>query len=136
MDRSGRGLRIAVLALVVVAIASFMWATSRPEWAPVHIEGIVAASESDEIEVTVAHGQCRRGPRVVVVDETGSLVRLRAEQDEGGSCDSVGLTSEISVELDAELGTRRIELERFRPTGRPAAACVVDGEPADRCSSA
>jgi hypothetical protein len=134
MDRSGRGLRIAVLALFVVGVGAFVWATNRPEWETVHIEGIVASSDADEIDVIVAHGQCGRDPRVVVVEQSDDAVRLRAEQDVGGDCDSVGLTSEITVELDADLGAARIEVERFRPVGRPEAACVVDGEPDDRCS--
>jgi hypothetical protein len=134
MDWSGRGLRIAVLAIVVVGVGAFVWVTNRPEWVPTPIEGVVAASGSDAVTVTVFHGQCGRDPRVVVVEQTDAAVHFRAEQDEGGDCDSVGLTSQISVELDAELGARSIELERFRPVGRPEAACMVDGQPDGRCS--
>jgi hypothetical protein len=136
VDRSGRTLRVVVFAIVVLGIASFVWATNRPEWVPTSIEGVVASSDSDEITVTVFHGICRRDPRVVVILESSSVVRLRAEQDEGGDCDSVGLTSEISVDLDAALDTKSIEVEHAR--GRVDQAdlsCVVDGQPADRCTS-
>lgn len=133
MDTSGRGLRIAVLVVLVAAIAYLMWDMTRPEWEPIPVMGVVAESDSDEIAVVVLHSECRRGPRVVV-EETDEVVRLQPEQDVSAGCDDVGITSQIDVELDAPLGDRTLELVRWAgAAGVADPTCEVDGQPDDRC---
>jgi hypothetical protein len=130
----GLGARIAALVVVGLGVAFFVWASSRSDWEPISITAVAAASDSADISVTLSHSQCRRGPRVRVVGESDDAVRLRGEQDEGGGCDDIGLTSETSVALDSELGARRIEIEERRtPEGNPPISCVVDGQVSDRC---
>lgn len=56
---------------------------------------------------------------------------LRAEQDVRGGCAYIGLTSVVTVELQAPLGQRSI---LFDPEDlSDSVVCVVDGELADQC---
>jgi hypothetical protein len=97
--------------------------------------GVVAESDSDELVVVVLHSECRGDPRVVV-EESDEVVRLQPEQDVSAGCDSVGITSQLRVELDAALGDRRLELVRWSGApGVPEPTCEVDGQPDDRCTS-
>lgn len=133
VDRMGRGIQIAALAIVGLGVVLFIWASNRPDWKPTLITEVTATSDSADLSVTVSHSQCRRDPRVQVVDESSEAVRLRAEQDQGGGCDDIGLSSEISVRLNTELGTRRVELEEPPSSEGTNISCVVDSQISDRC---
>ncbi|MDY7103799.1 MAG: hypothetical protein S0880_21660 [Actinomycetota bacterium] len=125
--RSGRRSAVAYLLVVAGLIALLVWSANRPDWEPVAVEEVAGSETSAELSVTVRHMACPDGPRVEVVEETAAVVTLRAEQNEAGDCDATGLTTTFDVELARPLGDRAI----VGLSG--VAACVVDGDPTDRC---
>lgn len=70
------------------------------------------APGSRTLQVSVAHNECGTGdPRVNV--EEGDAVLLSAEFDQGrGSCDDIGLTTKVSVDLARALGDRTVEVRQ------------------------
>lgn len=123
----------AVLALVVIAIviAGFVYALMQPRWSDRSISEVSGANDSSTLAVTVNHNQCGNGgPRVRVTQSAESVV-LHAEQNERGDCDDVGLTSVVTVDLEAPLGQRQI---RFDPQqGSESMVCDIDGRAVNQC---
>ena len=121
MNRPSRH-RGAVLALLVIAviIAGVVYASLRPRWSERTIADVEGSADSTTLSVTVDHNECANGgPRVRIVDQSESVVELRAEQNERGGCDDIGLASVVTVDLDAPLRERQIVYE-----GRGTAASV------------
>jgi hypothetical protein len=132
-ERLPRWAMATMVVFAIAAVALFVrWTTAPPSWEMITIGGVAAHSDSPVLEVRVHHSLCDHGPRVRIVDEDADVVRLIAEQ--GGSCDDIGLTSTIDVELVSKLGTRLIEIEQsaYRSQLGPF-ECTVDDEPSDRC---
>lgn len=133
MNGPGRQ-RGAVLGLVLVAVlvAGFVYLAVQPQWAARSIAEVIGATDSSTLDVTVNHNRCGNGgPRVKVTRESADSIVLSAEQDERGDCDDIGLTSIVTVELDAVLGERAIRFQPEQQVG--SVVCIIDGERSDLC---
>ena len=122
-----------MLAAIAVLIAGFIYLLVQPRWVERTIAEVSGAIGSSTLEVTVNHNQCGNGgPRVRVTEQTAEAVVLRAEQNERGNCDDIGITSVISVELDAPLGERAILIDPEEQSG--SVVCTIDGATTQSCS--
>lgn len=135
MPRPGRLSRFVAVAIVVGVVVAFWWFGFRSNWQPRPIIEVSGSTESRTLEVTVAHEECGRGdPRVEVGDRVDAVV-LAAKFDEGdGDCDSIGMQTRVSVQLDRVLGDRRIEVRVSRDLdcdirGADAIPCVTSAGP-------
>jgi hypothetical protein len=127
--------RGAVLTLVAIAvlIAGFVYLLVQPRWTERTIAEVNGAIGSSQLEVTVNHNECGNGgPRVRVTEQSDDAVMLRAEQNERGDCVDIGLTSVITVELDAPLGERAILFDPDEQSG--SVVCTIDGATTESCS--
>jgi hypothetical protein len=105
----------AVLALLVIAVLviGIVYASLQPRWSERTIADVEGSTDSTILTVTVNHNDCGNGgPRVRIIRQTDDLVELHAEQDERSDCDDIGLTSVITVDLDAPLGERQLVYDR------------------------
>lgn len=120
------------LGLIAVLVAGLVYLSVQPQWATRSIAEVNGATDSSTLEVTVNHNRCGNGgPRVNVTRQSADSIVLSAEQDERGDCDDIGLTSTVTVELDALLGQRAI---RFQPEQQAGSVvCIIDGERSDLC---
>lgn len=121
------------LAGIAVLIAGFIYLLVQPHWTERSIAEVNGAIGSSTLEVTVNHIECGSGgPRVRVTEQSDEAVVLRAEQNERGDCNDIGLTSVIAVELDAPLGERAILFEPEEQSG--SVVCTIDGATTQSCS--
>lgn len=122
------------LALVVsaIVIAGFVYALMQPRWSDRSISEVSGATDSSTLAVTVNHNECGSGgPRVRVTQQSAEFVVLHAEQNERGDCHDVGLTSVVTVDLEAPLGQRQF---RFDPKqGSDSVVCDIDGRAVNQC---
>lgn len=122
--------RGAVLALLVIAVlvAGIVYASLQPRWSERTIADVEGSADSTILTVTVNHNDCGNGgPRVRIIRQTEDLVELRAEQDERGGCDDVGLTSVVTVEFDVPLGERQLVYDRRGTAASVSSDMSVDG---------
>ena len=127
--------RGAVLTLVAIAvlIAGFIYLLVQPRWTERTIAEVNGAIGSSNLEVTVNHNECGNGgPRVRVTEQTAEAVVLRAEQNERGDCNDIGLTSVITVELDAPPGERAILFDPEEQSD--SVVCTIDGATTQSCT--
>jgi len=124
---------VLTLAAIAVVIAGFIYLLVQPRWTERTIAEVNGAIGSPTLEVTVNHNDCGNGgPRVRLTEQTAEAVVLRAEQNERGDCNDIGLTSVIAVELDAPLGERAILFEPEDQSG--SVVCLIDGATTQSCS--
>lgn len=124
---------VLTLAAIALLIAGFIYLLVQPRWAERTIAEVNGAVVSSTLEVTVNHNECGNGgPRVRVTEQSDDAVVLRAEQNERGDCDDIGLTSVVTVELDAPLGERAILFDPEEQSG--SVVCTIDGATTQSCS--
>ena len=115
--------------LGVGLVLAFVGLLDRPDRERIRIERVEASTRDAVLSITVGHASCG-GPRVRVVEQTATSVVVRADHDTRGGCDSVGLTTTVTVQLDSVLGQRSIRLEG---SDSGPVACDIEGAPGDRC---
>ena len=117
---------------MAVLVAVLVFLLLQPSWSARTIAEVKDAPDSAKLEVTVNHNECGNGgPRVRVTEQSDQAVVLRAEQNERGGCDDIGLTSVIAVELDGPLGERAILFEPEDQSG--SVECIIDGASIEGC---
>ncbi|MEM8618961.1 MAG: hypothetical protein AAGF73_04500 [Actinomycetota bacterium] len=126
MERAGR-IEIAVVLTIFLAIGAFIYIQmTRPSWQPVWITAVVGDTSSRDLTVTVTHPRCRSAPRVNVETQTAWAVELWAEQNQAGSCDDVGLTTVVEVQLEDPLSNRILVIDQ-RSIGPEGVECEITG---------
>jgi hypothetical protein len=123
--------RAGAVVVLCVAVAALLVSVNRPTWEPRPIVAVDGERSEAELTVTVAHDRCRSKPRVRV-EESDAQVRLRAEQDVTGDCESIGLESTFVVELVESLGRRGLVVEEV-PGDRPPVRCTTGDHGGVRC---
>ena len=61
------------------------------------------------------------------LEQSEDSVDIRAEQNERGGCDDIGLASVVTVDLDAPLGERQLVYDRTATTASLSPGMSVDG---------
>lgn len=121
---------LVVIGLLIGLVGVLVTWINRPDWQLKRVTEIVGSADSDVLRVTVAHSSCNAGPpRVRVLDETATVVVLRAEQNVRGDCTAESITTGFEVDLGSRLGNRQI---RMQEAGGPMVCRIEDGH-RDQC---
>lgn len=134
-ERSAWSTVLFVVLLLSLA-AAIVFAFNRSQWETRQVQAVIARSDTASLQVVIAHSSCPGdGVRAHVTKETRDLVQLRAEHGISGDCDDIGLTTTVSLELDAPLGGRviRVVQPAWTVDTEQVMDCRIDEADSDRC---